>query len=215
MQTAIFDLDGTLIDSMGVWASAPALTLERLGLEPTGEESEIFRVRGYRNTAIWMVEHYGLDMDYHLVMKMMDESVIPAYENGIALISGVREYLTKLKEKGIRTCVFTANNRNLLDLAVQNNDLENLFDGLWTATEFNMYKSDPRVFSMLCSKMGVKESSCILFEDSSYSVETAGRVGIRSVGILSNDRDSENERLRNMCMRCITSFAELMKEDVF
>ncbi len=215
MKVALFDMDGTLVDSMWVWESAPVEVLKRFEIEPDDAAFSVFREKGYRDTAKYLVEHYNLPISSHEAMVMMDQAVIPAYRTDVALKDGALEYLRLLQEKGVKCCILTANNAELVDIIKDRFGLGEYISSFITASGIGNTKAEPDIFIKVSLLFGVRLSDCVLFEDSSYAIKTAKPLGIKTVGIKDPFGEAQRDYLQCNCDRYVTSFRELIENDIF
>ena len=125
---AVFDLDGTLLDSMEVWKNIDIEFLSKRGLEvPKGYSDEILAM-SFRETAEYTIARFGLQEQPDDVMHEWNQMAIEAYGHHVQLKPGAKEYLLKLKSHGIRLGVCTALSQKLYLPCLQNNNIYELFD---------------------------------------------------------------------------------------
>ena len=215
MEMAIFDMDGTLIDSMWAWYDSPNRVIRSLGFTPGEDSMNLFRNEGYSGAAKWIVSHYGLDIEWQKVKKMLHDSVIPSYEDGIDLKEGAVEYLMRLKAKGIRCAILTSNSHEILQIAKNRFHLDRYFEDIWTIFDFGMKKSDKDIYSVIEARTGVPKENTVLFEDYIYALEAAREAGLRTVGILEDCNTEFRERIEQTATRTVSSYKELLEDDIF
>lgn len=212
MRLALFDMDGTLIDSMGVWEYAPAGALKLLGIAPDKEAFEVFRTKGYRETAKYLIAKYELDMDRHEFMDLMDKAVVPFYQEEVQLKDGVLGYLAYLKRSNVKTCLISANKSELVDIIKTRFGLDTYISDFLTTTDFGLSKGDPELFIKLAHHYKVELSECVLFEDSRYAIETANALGVKTVAVKDRSSKKDEAYLKQHCTRFISSFTELLAD---
>lgn len=215
MKVALFDMDGTLVDSMGVWEYAPAGALKKLGIEPDEEAFNVFREKGYSETAKYLVKKYSLEISDHEFMTLMDETVIPFYHNDVQLKEGALEYLQLLQDKGVRICLLSANNIELVNIIRERFELDKYIRDFISTSNFGNTKAEPEIFVKLAMLYGVKVTDCVLFEDSKYAIKTAKSVSMKTVGIKDAFSKKDEAYMQENCTRFISSFNELIADDVF
>lgn len=214
-KAALFDMDGTLIDSMGIWHSAPQRVLEKLNVKAGDEVADIFRELGYNGCAKYLVQEYGLSISPETMMKEMDRVVFEAYKTQVTLKDGALDYLKYLKKKGVLCGIVTANNREFVDLIVERFGMEPLVDACITIHEVGKSKRSPDVFLLAAERLRVEPEECVMYEDSAGAVMTAKKIGMMTVGIEDEYGMDQKEILMKECGRFVHGFAELMEEDVF
>ena len=215
MELAIFDMDGTLLDSMWAWYDSPNRVIESLGFTPDEECRDLFRNKGYSGAAKFIVSHFGLDIEWQKVKRMLHDSVIPSYYEGLEFKPGAREYLENLKEKGIRCCILTSNSHEILKIAENRFHLDRYFEDIWTIFDYGMKKSDRDIYSVIEARTGISRKDMVLFEDYIFAIEAAGEAGLRTVGILEDCNTEYHESMKAAATRTISSYQELLDDDIF
>lgn len=215
MELAIFDLDGTLIDSMWAWYDSPNRVIESLGFTPGEDSRDLFRKEGYTGAAKWIVSRYGLDIEWQKVKKMLHDSVIPSYYDEIEFKEGAVEYLNSLKSRGIRCCILTSNSHEILQIAKNRFHLDRYFEDIWTIFDYGMKKSDRDIYSIIEARTGVKKENSVLFEDYIFAIEAAAEAGLRTVGMLEECNTEYQDRIRETATKTVSSFQELLDDDIF
>ena len=215
MELAIFDLDGTLIDSMWAWYDSPNRVIESLGFTPEEDSRDLFRKEGYTGAAKWIVSRYELDIPWQKVKKMLHDSVIPSYYEEIEFKEGAVEYLNSLKARGIRCCILTSNSHEILQIAKNRFHLDRYFEDIWTIFDYGMKKSDRDIYSIIEARTGVPRENTVLFEDYIYAIEAAREAGLRTVGMLEDCNTEYEDRIRRTATKTVSSFQELLDDDIF
>ncbi|MFQ9791908.1 MAG: HAD family hydrolase [Acutalibacteraceae bacterium] len=140
---AVFDLDGTLLDSMEVWKNIDIEFLSKRGLEvPKGYSDEILAM-SFRETAEYTIARFGLQEQPDDVMHEWNQMAIEAYGHHVQLKPGAKEYLLKIKSHGIRLGVCTALSQKLYLPCLQNNNIYELFDACISTDDVSRGKIIP------------------------------------------------------------------------
>lgn len=177
---AIFDVDGTLLDSMHIWDDAADLFLQKMGFEARGDE--LFRSYGYAKGIEFMIENYGLDMTHEQVKAEINIILQDYYFNIPLAKPGVKEFLEKLKADGAKLAVATATERHLIERALERNGLLQYFDSFFTTFEVGKRKHFPDIFYLAKESIGGDETT-VVFEDALYAIETAKKAGFPVIAI--------------------------------
>lgn len=209
-KVVIFDMDGTLIDSIGIWNEVDRRLLRKLG-EQNVEEINVQAQRdgllrsfaGAENPYLAycgaLGEKYGLDMCAQEIMQLRYSIASELLEREIDYKPGAAELLHRLKTMGFRLAIasttkrgnmeiYRTKNRNIMDNAA----LDWIFERIYTQEDAREIKPDPEVHLRLMREMGVTAQECIVFEDSLVGVEAANAAGIEVAAVY--DRYSEADR---------------------
>lgn len=186
---AIFDMDGTLVDSMGFWknlaseylrskgvANIPADVLERIKPMTMSESAALFR------------QEFGLQGDIEAEMNAM---MADHYRHDIPLTPGVSEYLRKLSEKGVKMCVASATAEHLMESCLGRLGVLPCFAFLLSCETVGAGKDSPLVYLEAARRLGAAPAETAVFEDALYAIETAKNAGFHVVGVYDESADWE------------------------
>lgn len=212
---AIFDMDGTLVDSMFYWKRTAAAVLNEMGIVVDDEADEAFARVGYYHIPEYVIDRYGLSCRPEEFMQKMDDWVLERYRTEILLKPGVLDYLAALREKNIRCVILTASKAAFIDAFLGRYQMHGYFVATYSANALGMEKSNPSIYDLIFQEMHCTADDCVLFDDSDYAITAAASLGLRTVGILDPLFEKNHEVLRLHSMRTIHRYRELLAEDVF
>ena len=192
MRGAIFDLDGTLIDSMGVWEDLGSRYVRGFGLEPDRELDRILAPLSLEEGAAHIRDRYRLPLSAVAIRDGMAALMRDYYYREAQTKPGAPEFLHLLKERGIPMAVATAGDRDNAEHALARLGLLTLFRGIVTCTEIGTGKDRPEVYLAAADLLGETPEKICVFEDAAYALRTAKRAGFYAVGV--EDFYSLNER---------------------
>ncbi len=206
---AIFDLDGTLLDSMGFWDNLGENFLMSQGKEPKADFREKYYVLSPRETAQMLIDEYGVPGTPDEIIERMDAAAEVFYTNEVQAKPHAVELLEKLRAAGIKMALATATDRHLVEIAVNRLDIKKYFEGIVTCGEVGESKTKPDVYLKALSYIGSEIGETALFEDAVVAAHTAKDAGFYTVGIY-DDTCAENEaEMRSFCNEYLTDFTEL------
>lgn len=212
---AIFDMDGTLVDSMFYWKRTAAAVLNEMGICIDDEADESFLRIGYYHIPEYVVERYGLPCSAEEFLQKMDNWVLERYRTEILMKPGVREYLASLRDKGVRCVILTASKTAFIDAFLTRYKMHGYFSATYSANALGMEKSNPAIYDVIFDQMQCTAADCVLFDDSDYAITTAAASGLRTVGILDPLFEKNHEALRQHATRTVHRYRELIEEDIF
>lgn len=205
----IFDLDGTLIDSNGVWVEVDKTFLARRGAPYTQAYYEGVAHTILQNCAIFTKEYLGLSESCEEIIAEWMDLAAGQYHH-VPLKPGVREYLERCKNAGHRMAVFTACVPEHCQAAMDAHNLWPYFEQVIYAQELGVDKRSPEIFRRVAEMLGVTPRECVLFDDSLTACKAAKAAGMTVVGVYDAFfRDSKPD-MREICDQYISSFIDLL-----
>ena len=203
---AIFDMDGTLLDSMEMWDNVGQNYLRSLGLEPREGFREILRPLSLRQSAEYMRQAYCIDRTVEQIMEDIDRGIEQRYFTDLPLKPGVFEMLESLRRRGVPLCIATATDRYLVEAGLRRIGVLDYFEFILTCTEVGVGKDQPDIYETALRRLGTAKETTYVFEDALYAVETAKRAGFPVVGVYDKSASAMTERIRSLCDRFVVSF---------
>ena len=206
----IFDLDGTLIDSNGVWVEVDKTFLERRGAPYTREYYEGVAHTILSNCAIFTKEYLHLEESCEEIIAEWMELAADKYGTQVPLKPHVREYLDKCRDAGHPMAVFTACVPEHCRAAMARHGLEPYFERVIYAQELGVDKKSPAIFRKVAESLGVRPRECVLFDDSLSACKAAKAAGMTVVGVHDGWFSDTSVDMREVCDQYIRDFGELL-----
>ena len=206
----IFDLDGTLIDSNGVWVEVDKTFLERRGAPYTREYYEGVAHTILSNCAIFTKEYLHLEESCEDIIAEWMELAADKYGTQVPLKPHVKEYLDKCRDAGHRMAVFTACVPEHCRAAMARHGLEPYFERVIYAQELGVDKKSPAIFRKVAESLGVRPRECVLFDDSLSACKAAKAAGMTVVGVHDGWFSDTSVDMREVCDQYIRDFGELL-----
>ena len=205
----LFDLDGTLIDSNGVWLEVDRIFLARHGLTYSQEYHDGVAHSILQNCAIFTKNHFQMEESCEEIIAEWMELAKDAYRS-VPLKPYVREYLERCRSAGHRMAIFTACVPEHCRTALACHRLEPYFERIIYAQELGADKKSPEIFRRAAQLLGVRPSQCVLFDDSLSACKAAKAAGMTVVGVYDSYFRETEPDMREICDQYIYGFGELL-----
>lgn len=203
----IFDMDGTLVDNIPFHKNAWLLFLKKYNilLDP-----ENFQAQNHGNIEEMIKRFFGQDIPDEKVKELgqeKEQTYRDLYKNHIKEIYGLTELLNKMKNQGIIAALATMGDKPNIDFVLDELKIRPYFYSITGGHEILKGKPDAEIFELTLKKMNLKNTDCVVIEDSLGGVISARQAGIRVVGITTSHTADELER--SGCFYTISDFKEL------
>ncbi len=211
MKAALFDMDGTLIDSMPFWRQCNLEFMKMLGYEvPPEKQKHVLQSSGGM-LAQFAREEYGVEVDPDALLELQKKRMHDAYSRGVAIKPGVVEYLEYLKKRGVLRVVATATWTPYTELALERCGLRRHVDVLCCADFIGYSKRQAAYFDKVAEVIGHPKSACVLFEDAAYALRGGREANILGeVAVADVLNEAFRDELRSLADVFVDSLAELI-----
>lgn len=207
----IFDLDGTILDSMNVWKEIDVKFLGRRGLEVPEDYFRNIAPLGFDGAAAYTIERFGFPETPEQIIAEWDKMAVDAYAKEVELKPFAKEYLLSLKKKGIQLGIATSCEPQMFLPALERNGILELFESYTTVREVPRGKEFPDIYERQVEKMGLLPKECAVFEDILKAVQGANAGGFYTVGVYDVHSEYEWEEIQKQADRFIYSYEELIR----
>ena len=208
----IFDMDGTLIDSMWVWEEVDVDYVKRYQLvEPEGFYEAIEGMsftdvaKYYKKTfpqirdSVEQIKADWMEMGYRL------------YRDEVELKSGVKEFLEELKKRGIKIGIATSNDRDMTEMVLEARGILQEFDAICTSDEVKIGKPAPDVYLKAAEDLGVDPKDCLIFEDVPAALMAGKSAGMKTCAVADKFSEDQIEKKRALADYFIQDYFEVLK----
>lgn len=211
LRSAIFDMDGTLLDSMHIWDHLGADMLISLGYTPRPDLEEHLKVLTLRQGAAYCRETYGIPQSVEEIVQMLEDRVRDFYYNEVTAKPGVKPFLSLLKMEGVDMYVATATDRHLAEAGLRHAGIDGYFKGMLTCQEVGKGKDDPEIFERAMRRMQSNKLDTVVFEDALHAIQTAKAAGFRVAAVYDPSAEDQQEEIRSLADYYIRSFEEMFE----
>ena len=196
---AIFDMDGTIVDSLmfwdHLWQRIGEAYLNDSHFQPTVEVDKKVRTMIFADAMRFFQAYYAISADTEEFLRFTAAGVKNFYKDVVKPKAGAKEFLTFLKENNVKLCLASATAMPEIRFALECYDMLRYFDGVLSCADLGVGKDRPDIYLQAQELLGLPARDICVFEDSYVALETAKRVGFQTVGIY-DAYNFEQERLK-------------------
>ena len=210
-QCAIFDLDGTLINSTGVWNKVDEDFFNRRNVIMPPEFPQVIKTHTLMSGAVYIKDRLSLLESPEDIVKEWHDAAVYAYHNEVRIKPYVKELLEILKhEYGYKIGLATSNTHELYAQCLINNGIYDYFDSFTQSDEVERLKGFPDIYEKSAERMGVPKEECIVFEDVYQAVKGARMGNFFTVAVEDSASADDREEIIKIADVYIKSFRELV-----
>lgn len=178
-KAVIFDLDGTLVDSMWMWKDIDIEFLKDYGYECPDDLQKAIEGMSFSETAAYFKERFRLPLALEEIKAIWTEMSLNKYRHEVPLKHGVREFLQYLKDRGLKAGIATSNGREMVDAVIASLNIGPYFQVITTACEVAAGKPEPDIYLKVADSLQVKPEDCLVFEDVPAGILAGKRAGMK------------------------------------
>lgn len=207
---AIFDFDGTLANSWGVWHQVDDLFLAQRGFERPADFSQQMAGRSFIEGARWVVKTFHLTETPQEVCDQWNALGQELYKTQVSLLPGALDYLRALKAAGIPLALATTNDPQVLSSLSHLVDLDELFDARLFGCDVSRDKRFPDIYEAAAARLGTAPSRTVVFEDIPQGLKVAASAGFCPVGVLNQDPEQQASQVRQAARLTLSDWRQLL-----
>ena len=208
---AVFDMDGTVLDSMFIWDRLIDDVLRKLKAENSLSVRSDILTLNMKDTADYLIDRFGFDYSNQEMIDIINKEALEQYLRDARPKADIDRYLDKLRSEGIRTALVTATDREIAEPVLKKYGLYDRFDLIVTCTEEDLDKNTPEIYLRTFRKLGAADmEECAVFEDALHCVITTTGAGLYTIAVEDEVARVSEEEIRNTADVYISSFEELL-----
>ncbi|MBI9012359.1 MAG: HAD family phosphatase [Clostridiales bacterium] len=209
-QAVIFDLDGTLVDSMWIWEQIDIDFLKERGYDLPEDLQKDIEGSSFSETALYFKERFNLEEDVEAIKRIWIDMANNFYAEKIKLKKGIQELLDLFREKGIKMGIGTSNSRELAEEVLKRNGVRDYFEVLVTSCDVKKGKPEPDVFLKAAELMHMDPDDCLVFEDTHAGVLAGKAAGMDVIAIYDALSEQYMEEIKASADHYLMCYSELV-----
>lgn len=211
IEAVIFDIDGTLLDSMSVWTDIDDIFIETYHLTVPENFHEGMEGKSYSETADYFLEIFPtLKQTSEELQKEWFDMAFDIYGNEVQMKPGAYEFLHHLKKQGYKLGVATSNHKELAIHALKSQGVYELFDSIRTACEVGAGKPAPDVYLRVAEDLGVHPKHCLVFEDVPMGILAGKNAGMKVCAVDDAFSRPQTEKKKSLADYFIRDYNEVL-----
>lgn len=203
----IFDMDGTLIDSVYALDNGTKNYLDSLGLSYPENIVEIITPLGYEGAAKYL-QSLGVDLPVEEITQKMKDSMLDEYKTSVPAKPYALDTVKRLHDEGHTVCLLTASPHFLIEPCFERLGFAEFFDHIWSTDDFGLAKSNVMIYHDVAKKLGRHISDCTFIDDNINNIRTAKKAGMHTVAIYDETSKNSIDELKATAEKYIYSFEE-------
>jgi len=207
---AIFDADGTLLDSMQMWGRIEIDFLISLGVTPRPGLREVLRSLGGHEVPEYFRIEYGVDMTIDEISAGINALIEESYFQKVPLKHGVVRVLDLFRDRGVRMCVASATDRYLIEAALRRCGIDEYFGRVFSCGDEGTSKSDTKIFYRAAAFLGTDVRNTLVVEDALYAMRTAKSAGFPVVAVFDASWGDRTEDIKDLCDHYFIKMDEML-----
>lgn len=211
IQAVIFDIDGTLVDSMGLWHEIDIEYFKMKGLPVPPNVQKDVEGMSFRETALYFQKNFEPGKSVEDIEADWVRMAHDKYLSEVQAKPGAAEYISFLKEKGMKLGVATSNERTLAYAALTPHGFAEKIDSVWTSGEVNKGKPAPDVYLKVAEELGVSPQHCLVFEDTPNGMRAGKAAGMTVIGVKDDISGKHIDEIMSICDEYIHDFHEMLE----
>ena len=212
MKAVVFDVDGTLVDSMGFWNNLARNYLLSLDIEAKDDLNSMLQTLTVDRGVLYIKEEYRIEKTVEEMRDEMDLMILKFYSEEVQLNPYVLELLELLKEKDIKLAIATLTEEEHIEAMLDRLGIRERFDFIQTPTNSGIGKDNAEFYNLLSKRLGIDNKHITFFEDSLYAMIPAKESGMRVIGVKDEASLKDKVEIKEIADGYIKHFGEFIRD---
>ena len=214
IEAVIFDLDGTLVDSMWMWREIDVEYLSQFDIEVPSDLQQAVEGMSFSETAQYFKERFNLPDPVEVIKTEWNKMAWDKYGNEVPLKKGVIEFLEELRSRGIKTGIATSNSKELVEHVLKSLNITEYFDSVRTSCEAKKGKPAPDIYLLVANDLQVDPKDCLVFEDLALGIMAGKGAGMRVCTVFDPYSEDDRDRKRELADYYIDTYFDIFEDKV-
>ena len=194
-EAVIFDLDGSLVDSMWMWKAIDIEYLKGFGIKPPEDLQKQIGGRSFFETAVFFKDKFGLEDSVEKIGDDWNRMAWDKYTNEVPLKDGAFEFLSACENKGIKLGIASSNSTELIEQVLFSHNIRDKFSSVKSGTQIQKGKPAPDVYLAVANELKVSPEKCLVFEDLVDGIKAGKNAGMTVVAV-SDDYSRHSDKAK-------------------
>ena len=211
IKAVLFDLDGSLVDSMWLWGDIDREYLGRFGITVPGGLQDEIEGMSFSECALYFKNRFQIPDSVEEIKAEWNRMTFDKYTHEVPLKHGAKEFIEYCRKTGIKLGIATSNSRELVENVVKVHGLSDYFEGIVTSCDVNKGKPAPDVYLEAARRCGVNPENCLVFEDIVSGILAGKAAGMKVCAVEDESSRHQEEEKRRLADYYITNYFEIIE----
>ena len=212
VKAVLFDLDGTLVDSMWMWRKIDEELFEKQGMKMPENFQQLIEGKSYTETIDFLKEEFHMKPTHEELSQLLQDMAQEKYEKEIKPKEGAVEFIKELKKRGIKMAICSSTKKHLVTKCTQANGIFEYIDVIITSCEVAKGKPAPDIYLEAMKRLNVSVDECIVFEDLPTGITAGKSAGIKVCAVADKYSQSKEKEIKELADFYITSFNQILEK---
>lgn len=211
IDAVIFDLDGTLVDSMWMWESIDREYLGRFSIDLPADLQKNIEGMSFSETAIYFKRRFDIPDSIDQIKSDWNQMAWDKYLNEVPVKDGVIPFLEYLNQNNIPAGIATSNSRELVDLIIEKHKMKGYFNSIRTSCEVPKGKPSPDIYLLVAQDLNAEPSRCLVFEDILVGIMAGKNANMKVCAVYDKFSENEQKEKRKLADYYVDSMIEVLQ----